>query len=60
MLYKRREALEQGLDEPDDEDEQPEMMQEEVVSEPNDSVMDQEPVEEEVSAPSSGLMGRPE
>jgi tRNA(Leu) C34 or U34 (ribose-2'-O)-methylase TrmL len=60
MLYKKREALEQSLDEPDDEDEQPEMMQEEVVSEPNDSVMDQEPVEEEVSAPSSGLMGRPE
>jgi hypothetical protein len=37
------------------------MMQEEVVSEPNDSLMDQAPVEEEeVSAPSSGLMGRPE
>jgi hypothetical protein len=38
MLYKRREALEQSLDEPDDEDEQPEMMQEEGVSEPTDSV----------------------
>jgi hypothetical protein len=61
MLYKRREALEQGLDEPDDEDEQPEMMQEEGVSEPTESLMDQAPVEEEeVSAPSSGLMGRPE
>ena len=60
LLYKKREALEKSLDEPDDEDEQPEMMQEEVVSEPNDPVMDQEPAEEEVSAPSSGLMGRPE
>jgi hypothetical protein len=60
MLYKKREALEQGLDEPDDEDEQPEMMQEEVVSEPTEPLMDQAPVEEEVSAPSSGLMGRPE
>jgi hypothetical protein len=36
------------------------MMQEEGVSEPTESLMDQVPVEEEeeVSAPSSGLMGR--
>ena len=59
MLHKKREALTEELDE-DSEDEQPEMMQEEVVSEPTEPLMDQEPVEEEVSAPSSGLMGRPE
>ena len=59
MLHNKREALSRELGEESD-DEQPEMLQEEGVSESNDSVMDQEPVEEEVSAPSSGLMGRPE
>lgn len=59
MLHNKREALSRELDEESD-DEPPEMLQEEGVSESNDSVMDQEPVEEEVSAPSSGLMGRPE
>lgn len=58
MLYKKREALEAGLDEEDDE--VPEMIQEEGVSESDAPVMEQEDTEETVEAPTSGLMGRPE
>lgn len=58
MLYKKREALEAGLDAEDDE--VPEMIQEESVSESDAPVMDQEDTGETVEAPTSGLMGRPE
>jgi len=59
MLHNKREALSKELGEESD-DAQPEMMQEDGVSEATESLMDQAPAEEEVSAPSSGLMGRPE
>lgn len=58
MLYKKREALEAGLEAEDDE--VPEMIQEESVSESDAPVMDQEDTGETVAAPTSGLMGRPE